>query len=192
MDRKSIIKRQTNETNIKVELNLDGSGKAQINTEIKFLDHLLTIFAKHSFCNLIVESTGDLQHHIIEDIAICLGEVFLQCVGDKRGIQRFGFALIPMDCSLAKVAIDLSNRPYHMIDLATKGTSIEDMAIEDIEHFLETFSNNLKANIHIKVEYGRNDHHKVEASFKALAISLKQSVQVNKDYIEIPSSKGVL
>lgn len=192
MDRKSIIERKTNETNVSIDLNLDGSGKAKINTEIKFLDHMLTIFAKHSSCDLKIESTGDLQHHIIEDIAICLGDAFLQSLGNKRGIQRFGFTFIPMDCSLARVAIDLSNRPYHILELGLNGTSIEDMATEDIEHFLETFSNNLKANVHIKVEYGKNDHHKVEAVFKALAVSMKHAIRIDNENTEIPSSKGVL
>ncbi|MCS7132915.1 MAG: imidazoleglycerol-phosphate dehydratase HisB [Aigarchaeota archaeon] len=184
--------RKTAETEVKVRVRLEGSGSASVNTGVSFLDHMLRSLATHSLMDLSVEARGDLRHHVIEDVAICLGEALRRALGDAAGIRRFGYAIVPMDCSLAFAAIDLSNRPYPKIDLKLEGESIEDMRCEDIYHFLETLTNSLKANIHIWTQYGSNDHHKVEAAFKALALSLRQAVSIDVERSGIPSSKGVL
>ncbi|MEM2820476.1 MAG: imidazoleglycerol-phosphate dehydratase, partial [Candidatus Bathyarchaeia archaeon] len=139
-----------------------------------------------------IEASGDLSHHVAEDVAICLGEAIRRALGDVAGIRRFGYAIVPMDCSLAFAAVDISNRPYSKIDLKIEGKRIEDMPCEDIYHFLETLANSLRANIHVWVEYGLNDHHKVEASFKALALSLRQALSLDPLRSGVASSKGVL
>lgn len=184
--------RKTAETEVKVGVRLEGSGSASINTGVSFLDHMLTSLATHSLIDLSVKARGDLRHHVIEDVAICLGEALRRALGDAAGIRRFGYAIVPMDCSLAFAAIDLSSRPYPKIDLKLEGESIEDMRREDIYHFLETLTNSLKANIHISIQYGSNDHHKVEAAFKALALSLRQAISIDVERAGVPSSKGVL
>ncbi|MEM2273115.1 MAG: imidazoleglycerol-phosphate dehydratase HisB [Candidatus Bathyarchaeia archaeon] len=184
--------RRTAETEVKVSVRLDGSGSASVNTGISFLDHMLRSLATHSLIDLYVEARGDLSHHIIEDVAMCLGEALKRALGDHAGIRRFGYAIVPMDCSLAFAAIDLSNRPYPKIDLKLEGRNVEDMRCEDIYHFLETLANSLRANMHVWVQYGLNDHHKVEAAFKALALSLRQAVSIDVERDGIPSSKGAL
>ena len=190
--RESEYYRRTSETEVRVKVRLEGSGIANIHTGILFLDHMLKSLSAHSLIDMSVEASGDLSHHIIEDVAICLGEAIRRALGDMSGIRRFGYAIVPMDCSLAFAAIDISNRPYPKIDLKLEGKRIEDMPCEDIYHFLETLTNSLRANIHVWVEYGLNDHHKVEAAFKALALSLRQAVSVDPSRIGAPSSKGVL
>ncbi|MBS7638909.1 MAG: imidazoleglycerol-phosphate dehydratase HisB [Candidatus Bathyarchaeia archaeon] len=190
--RESEYYRRTSETEVRVKVRLEGSGIANIHTGILFLDHMLKSLSAHSLIDMSVEASGDLSHHIIEDVAICLGEAIRRALGDMSGIRRFGYAIVPMDCSLAFAAIDISNRPYPKIDLKLEGKRIEDMPCEDIYHFLETLTNSLRANIHVWVEYGLNDHHKVEAAFKALALSLRQAVSADPSRIGAPSSKGVL
>jgi imidazoleglycerol phosphate dehydratase HisB len=184
--------RKTSETEVKVKVKLDGSGLADIRTKISFLNHMLKSLSTHSLIDISVEASGDLSHHVVEDVAICLGEALRKALGGMASIRRFGYAIVPMDCSLALAAIDLSNRPYPKIDLKLEGKHIEDMTCEDICHFLETLANSLRANIHIWVQYGLNDHHKVEAAFKALALSLRQAVSMDPLRSGIPSSKGVL
>lgn len=184
--------RKTTETEVKVRVRLDGAGISNVKTGISFLDHMLRSLATHSLIDLSVEAKGDLRHHIIEDVAICLGEALREALGDASGIRRFGYAIVPMDCSLAFVAVDISNRPYPKIDLKLEGKSVEDMQCEDIYHFLETLANSLRANIHIWIQYGLNDHHKVEAAFKALALSLRQAFSIDVGRTGVPSSKGVL
>jgi imidazoleglycerol-phosphate dehydratase len=139
-----------------------------------------------------MKAKGDLSHHIVEDAAICLGQVIREAIGDSSGIKRFGSAMVPMDCSLAFSAIDLGGRPYSVINLRTEGIEIEGTPVEEIVHFLESLSVSLKANIHIQVEYGKNDHHKVEAAFKAFALSLRQALSQDPRRLGVPSSKGVL
>ncbi|MEM2091812.1 MAG: imidazoleglycerol-phosphate dehydratase HisB [Candidatus Bathyarchaeia archaeon] len=190
--RESEYYRRTSETEVRVKVRLEGSGIANIHTGILFLDHMLKSLSAHSLIDMSVEASGDLSHHIIEDVAICLGEAIRRALGDMSGIRRFGYAIVPMDCSLAFAAIDISNRPYPKIDLKLEGKRIEDMPCEDIYHFLETLTNSLRANIHVWVEYGLNDHHKVEAAFKALALSLRQAVSADPSRVGAPSSKGVL
>jgi imidazoleglycerol-phosphate dehydratase len=190
--RVSEVSRKTRETEVLVKVNLDSDGKANVDTGIAFFNHLLTSLATHSLIDITAKVKGDLRHHAIEDVAICLGEVLRKALGDGEGINRFGFAVVPMDCSLAFAAIDLAKRPYAKIDLKLRGKKIEDMASEDIQHFLETLASSLQANIHAWVQYGANDHHKAEAIFKALAISLKQAIAIEPRRKGIPSSKGVI
>ncbi len=157
-----------------------------------FFNHLITTLATHSMIDIRIRSKGDLKHHIIEDVAICLGEAVRKAVGDGNGITRFGWAAVPMDCSLAVAAFDYAKRPYSRITLRLHGETVEDIACEDIHHFLETLSSSLQANIHINVRYGKNDHHKAEAAFKALALSLRQALTVDPRRKGSPSAKGVL
>ena len=186
------VYRKTRETEVFVKVNLDSQGKADVTTGIGFLDHLLTSLATHSLIDIEAEVKGDLQHHAIEDLAICLGEALRKALGDGEGINRFGFAAVPMDCSLAFSALDLVKRPYPKIDLRVRGKKIEDMPTEDVYHFLETLASSLPANIHMRVQYGSNDHHKVEAAFKALALSLRQAVEIDPKRKGLPTSKGAM
>lgn len=186
------VLRKTNETETDVKVNLDGSGVTQVNTGIEFLDHMLTSLATHSLIDMKIYAKGDLTHHIVEDVAICLGEAISKALGSLTGITRFGFAIVPMDCSLAIAAVDLAKRPYVVADLKLRGKKVEEMPCENILHFIETFAMALKANVHVNIQYGSNDHHKVEASFKALALALKQSVSIDPRRTGIPSSKGVI
>ena len=186
------ISRKTEETNIQVKVNLDGSGLAEVDTGLAFLNHMLDSLATHSLIDIIAKATGDLTHHTIEDVAICLGEALRKALSDSPVIKRFGYALVPMDCSLALAAVDFANRPYVKIDLRLVGKKVEDTPCEDVYHFLESLSMALRANVHIRVEYGSNDHHKVEASFKALALALRHSVSIDPRRKGVPSSKGVI
>lgn len=191
--RKAIIERKTAEVDIVVELNIDGSGIGKIETGIRFLNHLLLTLAKHSLFDLTVKAVGDLKHHVIEDVALALGEAIQEAIAEKKGICRFGSMYVPMDDSLARAVIDLSGRPYSVLDLKLNMPRIEDMNTEDIEHFLVSFAQSSKSNLHLTVLYGSNDHHKIEAAIKALALALRQAVILEpriKD--QIPSAKGVL
>ena len=186
------VYRKTRETEIKIKVNLDSKGKANIQSGISFLDHLITSLATHSLIDIEAEVKGDLKHHLVEDLAICLGEAIKKALGTREGIIRFGNSFTPMDDTLAFSAVDLVKRPYSVINLKLKGKKIEDMQIEDINHFFESFATSLNANIHMFVHYGSNDHHKVEAAVKALALSLKQAVGLDPRRTGVPSSKGVI
>jgi imidazoleglycerol-phosphate dehydratase len=186
------VYRKTRETEAHVKVNLDAEGKADIDTGVSFLDHLITSLATHSLIDITAKVKGDLRHHAVEDLAICLGEALNKALSNREGINRFGYAAVPMDCSLAFSAVDLVKRPYSRIDLKLRGKKVEDMPSEDIQHFLETLATSLAANIHVWVEYGNNDHHKAEAAIKALALSLKQAVALDPKRKGIPSSKGVI
>lgn len=191
MERKAEITRKTAETNISIELNLDGTGKCEIDTGFKFMDHMLTLLTRHSKIDLKLKAKGDLTHHIIEDIGIALGDCFSKALGDKKGINRYGSALIPMDEALAQCAIDFSGRKALVLNLNLKEDyTIEDVAVEDIRHFFNSFSENAKMNLHLHVLYGEDQHHIVEAAFKALAWAIKEAKIIVSD--EIPSTKGVL
>ncbi len=190
--RLSEISRKTRETEVLVKVNLDSEGKADVDSGIAFLDHLITSLATHSLIDIAAKVKGDLRHHASEDLAICLGEAFKKALDDREGINRFGFAVVPMDCSLAIAAVDLAKRPYAKIDLKLRGKKIEDMQTEDIYHFVETLTSSLQANVHIWVQYGANDHHKAEAIFKALALSLRQAIAIDPRRKGVPSSKGVI
>jgi len=186
------VYRKTKETEVKVQVNLDGEGKVVVNTDVPFLDHMLTSFATHSLIDITASVKGDLVHHSVEDIAIGLGEALNKALGTREGIIRFGNATAPMDCSLAFAAVDLVRRPYFKIDLKLRGKKVEEMPTEDINHFFESLSTALQANVHIFVEYGSNDHHKTEAATKALALSLRQAVAMDPRRKGVPSSKGVI
>lgn len=184
--------RETRETKITVTVKLDGEGKAKASTGVMFFDHLLKTLAVHSQVDITVKAQGDLKHHIIEDVAICLGEALRKAVGEGVGINRFGYAIVPMDDALAFAAIDLVRRPYYKIELKIAEEAIEDATREDIIHFLETLASFLQGNLHIWVQYGLNDHHKVEAAFKALALSLRQAVAISPTRRHVPSAKGTM
>jgi imidazoleglycerol-phosphate dehydratase len=186
------VYRKTRETEVTAKVNLDGEGKADVETGVSFFDHLLTSFATHSLIDVTAKVKGDLKHHAIEDSAIGLGEAISKALGNREGIARFGSAAVPMDDSLAFAAVDLVKRPYAKIDLKLRGKKVEDMASEDIVHFFESLATTLGANIHVWAEYGGNDHHKAEAAVKALALSLKQAVAVDPRRKGVPSSKGVI
>jgi len=190
--RASEVSRKTRETEVYVRVNLDGEGRADVDTGTAFLDHLVTSLATHSLIDITAQVKGDLRHHMAEDVAICLGEALRKALGEGEGISRFGYALVPMDCSLAFSAVDLAKRPYAKIDLKLKGRKIEDAACEDLHHFLETLASSLQANLHLWVQYGSNDHHKIEASFKALALALRQAVALDPRRRGVPSSKGMI
>jgi imidazoleglycerol-phosphate dehydratase len=191
--RKARVERKTAEVEIIVELNIDGKGEANTETGIKFLNHLLTSLAKHGLFDLKVKAKGDLRHHISEDVALTLGEALQKAVAEKKGIRRFGSAYVPMDDSLARAVIDLGGRAYSCLDLKLKQPQIEDLKTEDIEHFFESFAQASKSNLHLTVLYGSNDHHKIEAAAKALALALRQAVSLEPRIRgQVPSAKGVL
>jgi imidazoleglycerol phosphate dehydratase HisB len=181
-------KRKTNEVDISVTTELDGGGVFEGSSGTAFMDHMLRTLAKHSGIDIRVRAEGDLKHHLIEDLAIAIGKSILSALGDKRGIARFGYAYVPMDDSLARAVIDLGGRAYSRLELGVRSEVIEDTKFEDIKHFLETLSQSLQCNMHIRVLYGSNDHHRVEAAVKALALALKKSLeQVGGG---VPSTKG--
>ena len=186
------VSRKTKETDVQVSVNLDGEGKAQIDTEVPFLSHMITSLATHSLIDIEASVKGDLVHHSVEDLAIGLGEALNKALGTREGIARFGSAAAPMDCSLAFAAVDLVKRPYFKIDLKLKGKKVEGMPTEDIVHFFESLATALQSNVHVYVEYGSNDHHKAEAAIKALALSLRQAVAIDPRCKGVPSSKGAM
>lgn len=186
------VYRKTRETEVTVKVNLDGEGKIEVDTGIGFFDHLLTSFATHSLIDVTAKVKGDLKHHAIEDLAIGLGDALNKALSNREGISRFGYAVVPMDDSLASAAVDLVKRPYAVVNLKLRGKKIEDMQTEDITHFFETLSTSLTANIHVWTEYGGNDHHKAEAAIKALALSIKQAIALDPRRKGVPSSKGAI
>lgn len=190
--RKAKYSRKTSETDISCWVDLDGTGKAEINTSIKFFNHLLTSLSFHSMIDIKIEAKGDLKHHIIEDVSIVLGKVLLQALNKDLRIIRFADATVPMDESLVTCSIDLGGRSYSKIILDLTNPMTEDMANEDIVHFLSSLAANLEANIHIQTIYGENDHHKAEAAFKALAHCLRSAVTIDPKRVDKPSSKGSL
>jgi imidazoleglycerol-phosphate dehydratase len=190
--REAEFERKTSETEVKVKVNLDGIGKSDVKTGLKFLNHMIKTLSTHSLIDISITAKGDLNHHLIEDVAIGLGEALKKALGNREGINRFGSSIVPMDCSLAIAAIDLVKRPYSVIDLKVEGKVIEDIKTEDIYHFLRSLSSSLEANLHLQVQYGSNDHHKVEAVFKALALSLRQAASLDPRRKSIPSAKGAI
>jgi len=186
------VSRKTSETNIIIEINLDGEGKYNINTGINFFNHMLESFSKHSMINIDIEAIGDIDiddHHTIEDVGILLGEAFLKAIGDKKGIKRMSHSIVPMDDSLATVAIDISGRSYLKADFKFNNDKIGDMTSDTIKHFFESFTSSGKVNLNISAE-GSNDHHKAEAIFKAFAKSLKDACKI--EHNSIPSTKGII
>jgi imidazoleglycerol-phosphate dehydratase len=184
------IERKTTETDISIFLNIDGTGDHKIDMGAKFFSHMLTSFARHGSFDLKVSVTGDNEHHIVEDTGIALGEAFKKALGDKRGIQRFGFSIIPMDDILMLTSVDLGGRSYCANNVTFRKKKIEDLSSEMIGHFLESFSAEMRMNLHIKLLDGKNEHHKAEALFKSLAISLGEACRITGE--DIPSTKGIL
>ena len=192
MMRTAELTRKTSETDIKIELDIDGTGKYEIDTGVNFFNHMLESFSRHSFIDLKVKAVGDIEiddHHTIEDTGILLGEAFLKAIGDKKGIRRMGHAIVPMDDSVATVAIDISGRSYCNMNLEFKNDKIGDMTADILVHFFESFASSAKINIYGTVE-GSNDHHKAEAVFKAFAKSIYDACKIEHE--EIISTKGVL
>ena len=196
MKRISKIVRKTNETEIAIDLNIDGIGKRSINTPVGFLNHMLDLFSKQGLFDLNIKAKGDTyidEHHTVEDIGIVLGQTFLQALGDKKGIGRYGFFILPMDEALATVAIDFSGRYSFTLDCDFIREKIGDLSTELIYDFWSAFAQSAKVNLFIKVESGRNDHHKAEAIFKAIARAIRMACEIDKrSSLEIPSTKGVL
>ena len=192
--RKVNLKRETKETSVVVSLNLDGNGKTTIITGISFLDHLITSFAKHSMIDLSVKakSRDGIEHHLIEDTAITIGSAIDKALGKRTGIIRFSYASVPMDESLAETSIDLVKRPFNKISLSMKRTKIEGMSKEDIEHFFQSLCQNLNCCIHVTVKYGENDHHKIEAAIKSIAVGLRTAFSKDSKQKGIPSTKGAM
>ena len=193
-ERIALLERRTKETTIDLNVNLDGTGKSDIKTSIPFLDHLLNSFATYSNIDiqLIADSKDKIKHHLIEDIGIVLGQAINKALGNRERITRFGHALIPMDESLSKVVIDLIIRSYYYIDLKLEREYIENISKEDILHFIQSFVSNLNCCIHIIVEYGTNDHHKLESIIKALSIALKIAMRIDPKNKEMPTTKGMM
>jgi len=192
--RKSKIKRETKETSVDVSLNIDGSGKTSVSTGISFLDHLITSFGTHAMMDLTVKakSKDKIAHHLIEDVAITVGLSIDKALGKRTGITRFSYASVPMDESLAEASLDLVKRPYSKITLLIKRSKIEGVSKEDIEHFFKSLTQNLSSCIHVTVKYGDNDHHKIEAAIKSLAVALRNASSRDKKQKGIPSTKGAM
>ena len=192
MAREALIERNTKETQIRLQLNIDGTGSSDVDTGIGFFDHMLDGFTRHGLYDLTLRVHGDLNvddHHTIEDVGILLGEAFNQAIGDKRGIKRMADATVPMDESVAKVAVDIGGRSYCNMEFDFTNEKIGDMTSEIVIHFFESFASSAKLNIY-GVSKGANDHHQAEAVFKAFAKALKEAIKIEHD--EIPSTKGVL
>ena len=195
MIRQAEIKRKTKETDIRVALNLDGSGRSEISTGIPFLDHMLDLFARHGLFDLVISCKGDLQiddHHSVEDIAICLGKAFAVALGDKAGIVRYGHAYVPMDETLARAVVDLSGRYFLIYHVKNTRNKVGSFATEMAEHFWHSFAEQCKCNLHIEVLYGRNQHHIIESVFKATSRALSQAVRLDDRIKGVMSTKGSL
>jgi imidazoleglycerol-phosphate dehydratase len=195
MSRKASIERVTKETQIRLTLDLDGKGKTKICTSVPFLDHMLDLFTRHGLFDMEVEAKGDIDidfHHTVEDIGIVLGQAFREALGDKRGIHRYGQATVPMDETLAAVAVDLSGRPYMVYNVRIPKVKIGEFDVELVREFFQAFVNNCGANLHINVMYGENVHHILEACFKAAARALDQATQIDPRIEGVLSTKGKL
>jgi imidazoleglycerol-phosphate dehydratase len=195
VNRHAQIDRRTTETKIQLDLVIDGKGTSRIATKIPFFDHMLTLFSRHSLCDLTIAVDGDIEvdfHHTVEDTGIALGQAFSKALGDKRGIRRYGWAYLPMDETLARVVVDFSGRPF----LAYRGpegvASIGAFSFTLLEEFLRAFSIHAGANVHVEILYGRDGHHMCEAVFKGLAKAVDQACQIDSRVEGIPSTKGTL
>jgi imidazoleglycerol-phosphate dehydratase len=189
------VRRQTNETKIELKLRLDGTGRASIHTGVGFFDHMLELLVRHSLIDMDLAAEGDLQvdaHHTVEDVGIVLGQAIDKALGDKRGIHRYGWAIVPMDESLAQVAIDLSGRPAFVFHAKFNDMAIGAFPTELIEEFLKALATSARMNLHIAVPYGTNNHHIAEAIFKGLAKALRQAVSLDPRNDAVPSTKGTL
>ena len=194
--RRALIERRTTETQIVLSISLDGRGQYRIRTGIRFLDHMLELVARHGGFDLRIEATGDLdvdQHHTVEDLGIALGEAVSKALGHRRGINRAGYFVMPMDETLAVAAVDLSGRSHAVVDLKTRATKVGDLQTELVHDFFEGFAIGARANVHVKVMYGRSSHHKVEAVFKAFARALRVACAKDRRLARmLPTTKGLL
>jgi len=193
--REANIERKTKETEIELYLNLDGSGQTDLSSGIGFLDHMLNLLAGHGLFDLTVKANGDLHiddHHTAEDIFICLGKAVDQALGDRKGIVRTAHSYVPMDEALARVALDLGGRPYSVFEADFVTAKVGTLGTDLIYHLFETLAIHARMNLHAHVLYGRNDHHRVEALFKALARALDAATQVDARRVDVPSTKGTL
>jgi imidazoleglycerol-phosphate dehydratase len=194
--RTSTVHRRTKETNVQLTLDLDGTGQHEVQTGVGFLDHMLAHVAVHGLFDLTVQASGDLEvgpHHTLEDVALVLGQALDQALGDRAGIVRIGWATVPMDEALASVAVDLSGRPYGVTEMAWTGPSVGGIPVTLIPHFVESFAATARANVHARILYGRDDHHKAEALFKALGRALEAATRLEpRRGGTIPSTKGTL
>jgi imidazoleglycerol-phosphate dehydratase len=191
--RAATIKRESQETKVSLELKLDGGGKWQISTGIKMFDHLLSQMVQHSRFDLKLTASGDDQHHLAEDVAICLGKALGEALGEKRGIIRMGDAAVPMDDALAMVAVDISGRGYSVLDLPFADNDMLGFATDLIRHFFESLAIEARLNLHARILYGTNDHHKAEALFKALGRALDIATRIDERLAgELPTTKGLL
>jgi imidazoleglycerol-phosphate dehydratase len=195
MTRTATISRQTAETKVELTLNLDGTGHAHVRTGVGFLDHMLTLLAKHAVVDLVVKAEGDLevdQHHTVEDVGICLGQALKQALGDKSGIRRYGFFTLPMEETLCTSALDLSGRYYLVFNASFPSAKIGDFDSELVEDFWQAFAANALCNLHVNVPCGRNSHHVAEAIFKATARALRMAAEADPRMPGVPSTKGTL
>ena len=195
IDRSATVQRKTKETDIRVELNLDGNGQAKVSIGVPFLEHMLELFAKHGLFDLKIDCRGDLEiddHHSVEDIAITLGQALVQALGDKSGINRYGEAIVPMDEALCRSVIDLSGRFFLVYEVQTRRQMIGNFSVELAEHFWRSFAETAKFNLHIDCLRGRNTHHILEGTFKSVARALQQAVERNSRITGVPSTKGLL
>lgn len=194
--RKSSVKRYTKETQIDIELALDGSGNGDISTGIPFLDHMLILFSRHGFFDLSIKAEGDIQidyHHLVEDMGISLGQAFKEALGDKSGIRRYGFFVLPMDETLVTVSLDLSNRGFLVYDASTPVSLVRDFNIQLFKEFFQAFANEVACNLHVRLEHGTEPHHVAEATFKGFAKAMDQATQIEiRLEGTIPSTKGTL
>ena len=194
-DRIAEVKRTTKETDISIELNIDGTGACEINTGVGFFDHMMTLFSRHGFLDLKLKAVGDTEvdyHHTVEDVGICLGQAVIKACGDKAGIRRFGNSTIPMGESLATVAIDLCDRPFLVFNASLDKPKVGDFDVELVEEFLHAFTNHSGATLHVNLLYGSNTHHMIEAIFKALGRALDQATSKDERIQGVLSTKGTL
>jgi imidazoleglycerol-phosphate dehydratase len=194
--RRAHVDRRTRETHIRLSIDLDGRGRYQVDTGVRFLDHMLELVARHGGFDLTIAAAGDLdvdEHHTVEDVGIALGEAVLRALGAKRGINRAGYFLMPMDETLAVAAIDLSGRPFSVVDVKVRAQRLGDLPTELVQDFFEGFANAARANVHLKVLYGRSSHHQIEAVFKAFARALRVACARDRRLARmLPSTKGLL
>jgi imidazoleglycerol-phosphate dehydratase len=184
------IKRKTKETDIQVDVTIEGSGSSDCKTGVKFLDHMLDSFSTHSLVDIRVRAKGDLRHHLVEDVALSLGQALNEALGARGGIKRFGQAIVPMDDALALAAVDLVKRPYSSVQLGLERVMLEDAPREDLEHFFTSIATSLGSTLHVKVLDGKNDHHKFEAAVKAFALAFRDAATPDQRRTKTPSSKG--
>lgn len=192
--RRARIERVTKETAVTVQVNVDGAGKTSVKTGLSFIDHLVTAIGKHAMIDITLngKSNDGIVHHLAEDVAIALAQTIDKALGEREKITRFGYALVPMDEALAYVSIDLVKRPYQKVELKLTRDSIEGVPREDLEHFCRSLVQNLNACTHMVVQYGDNDHHKVEAALKAFAVALRMATSVDSRRKGVPSTKGAM